>query len=475
MNALNKPRFVLIGGGLAGALEAVYLGRAGYEVDLYERRSDPAIGPSAAGRSINLAISARGIDALERVGLAEDVLAASIPMRGRLIHARDGSLHYQPYDKDAARCINSVSRAALNEITIAAARKLSGVRVHFRQRCVDVDVDKPAARLVHEDSGEASQVAGDIVVGVDGAFSAVRRALMRQDCFDYSQSYLTHGYKELCIPPRGDGGHALEREALHIWPRRSFMMIALPNKDGSFTCTLFLHHRAAGQGGEAPGFDKLHDDAAVRHFFEREFSDALPLMPTLLEDFRGNPTGSMVTVRCRPWSYREKVLLLGDACHAVVPFYGQGANAAFEDCAVLDECIRERAPDWGAVFGEYESRRIGHTNALADLALANFVEMRDRTASTAFRAYKRFERTMHRMMPWWYTPLYTLVSFTTTPYGDAVRRARRQDGMLLGALVAVVVLVIVVCVMIVGCGSFKGTLGRNPFGVALGRWLDDPG
>ncbi|MCG3126780.1 MAG: Kynurenine 3-monooxygenase [Phycisphaerae bacterium] len=445
MNASQKPRFVLIGGGLAGALETLYLGRAGYEVDLYERRHDPSGGPVAAGRSINLAISARGIDALQRVGLADEVLKAAIPMRGRMIHARDGSLHYQPYDKDPSRCINSVGRAALNDITVAAARRIPGVHVHFRQRCVDVNLDAPSARIVHEDTGEASQATGDILVGVDGAFSAVRRALMRQDGFDYSQSYLTHGYKELTIPPVTGGGHALECEALHIWPRRSFMMIALPNKDGSFTCTLFLHHRAdtLQSAAGAPGFDTLSDDASVQAFFEREFRDALPLMPTLREDFHRNPTGSMMTVRCRPWSYRDKVLLLGDACHAVVPFYGQGANAAFEDCAVLDACIRRSAPDWSAVFRAYEAQRMRHTNALADLALSNFVEMRDKTASTAFRAYKRLERSMHRLMPWWYTPLYTLVSFTRTPYADAVDRARRQDKVLMLVFAAAVLLLIV--------------------------------
>lgn len=427
MPRTEKPRFSLIGGGLAGALMATYLGRRGYEVDLYERRPDPLSGNLVGGRSINLAISARGIHALQQVGLADEILKSAVPMRGRMIHSLDGRLHFQPYDKDPACCIHSIGRATLNTVTIAAARAMPNVRVHFNWRCTDVDLERPAARLVNSETQETTESRGDVVLGVDGAYSAVRRSMQRLDRFDYSQQYLAHGYKELTIPPAEGGDFRMERHALHIWPRRSFMMISLPNFDGSYTCTLFFQH-------DGPlSFASLRSDDEVRRFFESQFPDAAPLMPTLLEDFRANPTGAMMTVRCAPWNYRDKAVLLGDAAHAVVPFYGQGANASFEDCVALDECVGELAPDWSRVFSEYARRRKPHADAIADLALRNFIEMRDKTASRAFRMYKRIDRTLHRALPGVYTPLYTMVSFTRVPYADAVRRARRQDRVLAAA------------------------------------------
>lgn len=452
MTESGKRRIVLIGGGLGGALLAAMLGREGYEIDLYERRSDPSAGNFVGGRSINLAISTRGIHALKQVGLDEAVLAAAVPMRGRMIHAPDGSLAYQPYDRDRSRCINSVGRAALNRITLDAARALPNVRVHFNHRCTDVDLDRPAAQLVtdeppadaaHSSTGSAGPTArqviaaGDVLIGIDGAFSAVRRAMQRLDRFDYAQTFLAHGYKELCIPPTADGNWAMEPNALHIWPRRSFMMIALPNPDRSFTCTLFYPF-------EGPmSFASLRTDDDVRRLFETQFPDAAAKMPTLLADFRGNPTGSMVTVRCAPWVHAGRVALLGDAAHAVVPFYGQGANASFEDCAVLLECLRELGGDWPRVLEEYARRRKPNVDALADLAVANFVEMRDKTARASFRAYKWLDRTLHGLLPRWYTPLYTMVSFTRTPYAEAVRRARRQDRALAAIAVALAAVLVV--------------------------------
>lgn len=470
----DKPRIAIIGGGLAGALLACYLGRRDYDVDLYERRPDPESEPFVGGRSINLAISERGLHALERVGLADAVLRQAIPMRGRMIHGLRGDLHFQPYDKDPSRCINSVSRVALNSLTIAAARRHPRVRVHFEHRCTDVDLERPAIELLDLRSRQPLRVEHDLVFGVDGAYSAVRGAMQRRERFDYSQHYLLHGYKELSIPPGPTGAHRMERNALHIWPRRSFMMIALPNPDGSFTCTLFLPWgdpghpqgwppaRSPGAGSSLPrvrlrrpagdasgpsgpadnlGFAFLRSDDEVLRFFHRWFPDAVPLMPTLLEDFRRHPTGSMVTIRCAPWHWAGRVALVGDAAHAVVPFYGQGANAAFEDCVVLDECIDRHAPDWERILAEYDRLRRPHVDALADLALANFIEMRDKTASRAFRIYKATDRTLHRLLPRWYTPLYTMVSFTRIPYADAVRRARRQDRILAaGALIGVAAL-----------------------------------
>src|SRR5438105_860713 len=331
-------KFILIGSGLAGGLLATYLGRRGYDVDLYERRADPREGNLVGGRSINLAISTRGIHALKQIGIADEALRHAIPMRGRMIHDKSGALHFAPYDVDPKKCINSIGRASLNTTVIEAAQRYPNVRVHFGYKCTDVDLAEAVCHLETE-TGK-STMRGDAVIGVDGAFSAVRASMQRKiDNFQYDESYLAYGYKELTIPPGPDGSWRMEKEALHIWPRKSFMMIALPNPDGSFTCTLFWEF-------EGPrSFATTKTDDNVRRFFEEEFPDAVPLMPQLLEEFHANPTGSLVTIRCAPWSYKDKVALVGDAAHAVVPFYGQGMNAAFEDCVVLDECLAEFPQD----------------------------------------------------------------------------------------------------------------------------------
>ena len=430
-------KFVLIGSGLAGGVLAALLGRRGHEVELYERRSDPRAGNFVGGRSINLALSTRGIHALEQLGIADEVLQHAIPMRGRMIHDKSGELHFSPYDRDPTKFINSIGRATLNTVTLDAALQHPNVRVHFDHRCTDVDVDAPSADL--ESSNEKLIARGDAIIGVDGAFSAVRRAMQRLDRFDYSQTYLEHGYKELTIPPAADGSWQMEKNALHIWPRRSFMMIALPNPDGSFTCTLFWQFEGAR------GFASIRNDNDVQQFFEEEFGDAVPLMPTLLQDFRENPTGSLVTVRCAPWVYRDKVALVGDAAHAVVPFYGQGMNAAFEDCVVLDECLAASPNDRSVAFMKYFEKRKANADALADLAVENFIEMRDKTASPVFRAKKKLDHFLEGALPGRYLPLYAMVSFTRIPYAEAQARARRQDRivytMLLGVLILLAALV----------------------------------
>ena len=413
-------KFVLIGSGLAGGLLAAYLGRRGYAVDLYERRADPREGNIVGGRSINLAISTRGIHALEQIGLADEALRHAIPMRGRMIHDRTGQLHFSPYDVDPKKCINSIGRAALNTTVIEAAQRYSNVRVHFNHKCTGVDIDSAIAHL--ETANAAVTARGDAVIGVDGAFSAVRKSM--QDAvakFQYDEIYLAHGYKELTIPPGSDGSWRMEKNALHIWPRRSFMMIALPNPDGSFTCTLFWEF----EGPRSFATTKTDDD--VRRFFEEEFPDAVTLMPNLLDDFRNNPTGSLVTIRCAPWFYRDKTCLVGDAAHAVVPFYGQGMNAAFEDCSVLDECLEQFPENRERAFAEYFRRRKENADALAALAIGNFIEMRDKTASKTFRAKKKLDHSLEAALPGIYLPLYTMVTFTLIPYAQATRRAKRQD------------------------------------------------
>ena len=436
------PKFVLIGSGLAGGLLAAYLGRRGYDIDLYERRADPREGNIVGGRSINLALSTRGIHALEQLGIADKVLRHAIPMRGRMIHDKSGDLHFSPYDRDPNKFINSIGRGALNTTVIEAAQRYQNVRVHFNHRCTDVDLDQATAHLVNA-SVEAGvspansekqiiHARGDAVIGVDGAFSAVRQSMQKKVAdFEYDESYLAHGYKELTIPPAPDASWQMEKEALHIWPRKSFMMIALPNPDGSFTCTLFWEF-------EGPrSFKSTKTDDDVRRFFEEEFPDAVPLMPNLLEDFKNNPTGSLVTIRCAPWYYKDKVALVGDAAHAVVPFYGQGMNAAFEDCVVLDQCLAAFAQDRHRAFAEYFARRKQNADALADLAVQNFIEMRDKTASKLFRAKKKLDHLLEGLLPGIYLPLYTMVTFTRIPYAEAARRARRQDRIVYAGLIIV--------------------------------------
>src|SRR5882724_111789 len=431
-------KFTLIGSGLAGGLLAAYLGRRGYDVDLYERRADPREGNIVGGRSINLALSTRGIHALEQSGIADEVLQHAIPMRGRMIHDKSGDLHFAPYDVDPNKYINSIGRAALNTTVIEAAQRYPNVRVHFNHRCTDIDLTEAVACLEIE-TGQVT-ARGDAIIGVDGAFSAVRQSMQRQlKGFDYDESYLAYCYKELTIPPAPNGSWRMEKEALHIWPRKSFMMIALPNPDGSFTCTLFWEF----EGPRSFATTKTDDD--VRRFFEEEFPDAVPLMPNLIDDFKNNPTGSLVTIRSAPWFYKDKVALVGDAAHAVVPFYGQGMNAAFEDCVVLNECLQDFAPatagpssggqDRQRAFAEYFQRRKVNADALADLALENFIEMRDKTASRAFRAKKKLDHFLEAALPGTYLPLYTMVTFTRIPYAEAARRARLQDRIVYGSLV----------------------------------------
>lgn len=436
MSGSDRQRFLIVGGGLAGALTAVYLGRAGHSVDVFELRDDPRESALGGGRSINLAISHRGLAALEKVGLAGEILDIAVPMRGRMIHARSGELTYQPYGTEETHVIHSVSRGALNVALLAAAGRQNGVTLHFDQKCTGVDVEHGTAIFQHTPSGEETTVADRVIVSADGAFSAVRRSMQKLDRFDFSQSYLTHGYKELTIPPGPGGSHLMEKNALHIWPRKSFMMIALPNHDGSFTCTLFWPFEGEGS------FASIRNEDDLRRFFDREFPDAVPLMPTLAEEYFHNPTSSLVTVRCGPWHVEDRVVLLGDAAHAVVPFYGQGANAAFEDVIVLDDCITRFKPDLRRAFETFYRLRKVHADTLADLAIENFVEMRDKTGSHWFLLKKKAEKTLHRLLPGWYVPLYNMVSHSRIPYAEAVLRAQQQNrtiGIVAGAVLLLLV------------------------------------
>ncbi|MBI3410860.1 MAG: FAD-dependent monooxygenase [Planctomycetes bacterium] len=426
----DAPQFTIVGSGLAGALLACYLGKAGKRVDLYEKRSDPRRHGAESGRSINLALSVRGIKALEEVGLADRVLQNAIPMRGRIIHSPTGQQTFQRYGKDESQAINSVSRAGLNLILIEAAARYPNVRMYFESRCTGVDLKDMAVEVV-EEVGVCNQEADtprsprhiqfETLVGADGAYSAVRAALEKQERFNFQQDYLSHGYKELTILPGQGGTFCMEKNALHIWPRHSFMMIALPNIDGSFTCTLFW----ACEGPNS--FAAIQSEADLLRFFKEQFADAMPLLPNLAEEYFHNPVGPLVTMRCSPWHFEDRIVLLGDAAHAVVPFLGQGMNAAFEDCTVLARCLEKQQTE--AAFQDYERLRKEHADALADMAIDNFLEMRDRVASRWFLIRKKASLLLYKLFPVWYVPLYNLIQFTTTPYADARGRARKQDRM----------------------------------------------
>lgn len=410
---------LIIGNGLAGPLLAVLLAQRDWRVSLFERRADPRAAGYAGGRSINLALSARGLAALAEAGLEPLVRRRDvIPMRGRMIHPARGPLTFQPYSADPNDAINSVSRGGLNLTLLGAAAALPGVELHFEHACIDADLGAPAATFQRPD-GSTVRAEADLVIGADGAYSALRAVFQRSDRFDYSQTYLGHGYKELHIPPAGDG-FALEPNALHIWPRGGAMMIALPNRDYSFTCTLFWPWE-----GEH-SFAALRSDEEVREFFARHYADAAALMPTLVPDYARNPTSSLVTIRCRPWQREGRAVLIGDAAHAIVPFYGQGMNAAFEDCTALARCL-DAHRDRRDALAAFESERRPNADAIADMALENFVEMRDKTGRPEFLDRKRIEQTLHAAFPQRVSPQYNLVSFSTVPYVEARRRGSELE------------------------------------------------
>lgn len=410
-------RITLVGGGLAGSLAAVYLAKRGYEVNIYERRPDMRNVEIPAGRSINLALSTRGIDALKRVGLDQVVLDQAIPMAGRMMHDEKGNLAYQPYGKDG-QAINSVSRAHLNIQLLKLADEHENVNQFFNMRCQEVDIENSICKFLNEETGEMVEVDSDYILGSDGAYSPVRLKMMKNDRFDYSQSYTKSGYKELNITPTSDGDFAMDPDSLHIWPRGNFMMIALPNPDKSFTCTLFMPY-----DGDI-GFDQINSDQEILDFMNTYFADAVPLMPELLNDFKQNPVGSLVTVRCYPW-HMKKATLIGDACHAIVPFYGQGMNCAFEDCVELDNCLEEFG-DWDNAMNEYQKRRKPNADAIADLALQNFIEMRDLVGDKDFLHYKKIEHQLCELHPDLFKSQYEMVTFSKVPYSEAMTKGAQN-------------------------------------------------
>lgn len=415
-----REHVVVVGAGLSGSLMALFLARRGFRVQVHERRGDPRIGSADDGRSINLGLSQRGISALARAGLLDEVLKLTVPMRGRVVHRQDSGLHFQPYGTNADQILHSVSRNDLSAILLDAAEDMPGVEFVFDSKLTGMDKSVPECRF-----GDRT-VPADVVIGADGAFSAVRSQMQHGEPADYHQKFLPWGYKEFSIPKGPEGQLRSTPDSLHVWPGHDGLVVAHPNPNGSLTATVFLP--LDGPNSLAT----LNTAAGVRSLFRQRFPDILDLVPDAVEQFLANPIGHLVTVRTSPWQHEGKVVLIGDAAHAVYPFYGQGMNSALEDCMTLDDSLARFDGDWAAALRDYQRRRKPHTDVLADLSELNFVELRDRVASPLFFARKKADLVLNRLFPKSWIPLYTMVAHTTTPYADALRRSRRQQAVLTG-------------------------------------------
>jgi len=417
-----EKEITIIGAGLVGSLLSIYLSKRGFKVTIYERRPDMRQEKISAGRSINLALSDRGIKALEEVGIMDEIKKIAIPMHGRYLHQPDGSTAFQPYGKQG-QYINSVSRGYLNKKLMDLA-EANGVKIFFNHKCEIINWNKK--EITFEHNNHLYIVHYHLLFGADGAYSAARLShQLQHDRFQYQQYYINYGYKELLIPPTAKNDFALDKNALHIWPRGNYMLIALPNMDKSFTCTLFFPF-----DGE-PSFASLYSKEKVHDFFKTHFADAIELMPTLLHDFAQNPTSSLVTVKCFPWSRNGNFALIGDAAHAIVPFFGQGMNAGFEDCTFLNELITKYNEDWDVILPEFEALRKPDADAIADLALNNFVEMRDKVADPQFLLQKKIEGKLCTKYPDKWIPAYSMVTFSThIRYSEALKRGNMQQAIM---------------------------------------------
>ena len=413
----EKSLITVVGAGLVGSLYAIYMAKRGYKVEIFERRNDMRKATVSAGRSINLALSDRGFKGLMGVGIDDEIRKIGIPMHGRIMHDVAGNLTFQQYGSED-QSIYSVSRGDLNCKLMDLAEK-EGVKIHFEHKCTGVNLDEASAHFQY--GNEKISVKGDLLVGTDGAYSEVRDAMQKTPWFNYSQYYIDYAYKELSIPPNEDGSHRLEVNALHIWPRKDFMLIALPNIDGSFTCTLFFPKSGA------LSFDSLDTIEKAESFFSEHFSDALAMMPHFREEYKANPAAGMVIVKCFPWTWKSSAMLIGDAAHAIVPFYGQGMNCGFEDCSIFSEIHDAHHNDWDLLLRNYEKSRKENADAIAELALRNFIEMRDRVAEPSFLLQKKIEAKFSKAYPEFWIPLYSMVTFSHIPYNDALVAGDKQE------------------------------------------------
>ncbi|MGI8952677.1 MAG: FAD-dependent oxidoreductase [Chitinophagaceae bacterium] len=417
-----QKNITIIGAGLVGSLLSIFLSKRGYKIKTFERRSDMRKEKIIAGRSINLALSDRGLIALEKVRLADKIKQIAIPMHGRFIHNINGLTAFQPYGKQG-QFINSVSRTELNKALINTAEQ-NGVEIFFNHKCKEIDWNRNEINFELQDaSGEKRITNFQLLFGADGAYSSARlQHMLHHQKFNYNQFYINCGYKELNISAGKNNSFLIEKNALHIWPRKEFMLIALPNLDGSFTCTLFFPFE-----GEL-SFSKLNTEEKVKNFFEKNFADAIELMPNYVQEFLQNPVSSLVTVKCFPWIRENKFCLIGDAAHAIVPFFGQGMNCGFEDCTVLDNLIEKYADNWNKILNEFEALRKPDADAIADMALNNFTEMREKVADPKFLLQKKIEAKLHEKYADKWIPAYSLVTFSPhIRYSEALKNSEKQE------------------------------------------------
>ena len=424
MKVSETKKVTISGAGLAGTLLSVLLARQGFAVDLFERNPDPREAGPSEGRSINLALAERGRHALKMAGLLDEVDRFTIPMRGRMLHALDGSLTLQEYGKDESEVIWSTHRAELNRVMLDAAEDSNQVRIFFDHKVTGVDWNTKTLLCCNASDENHHSHEFDVLIGADGGGSAIRKAMETVADLGVTEDILEHGYRELSIPSGPDGEFLMDRNALHIWPRGGFMLIALPNSDGSFTVTLFLSNF------DDPGFSHLPDWESQSRFMQEQFPDAMALFDELETDFRDNPVGMLGTVRCKKWFYEDRGLLIGDAAHAVVPFHGQGMNAAFEDCTELMSCLQDKEQDWSRVFENFQAKRIDHANAIADMALENYLIMRKSVRDPGFLLRKELEHELERRHPRRYVARYSLVMFHRLPYAEVYQRGLKQAAIL---------------------------------------------
>ncbi len=412
---------IIIGAGLVGSLWAVYLSKAGYKVTIYESRPDIRRADISAGKSINLALSTRGWKALDAVGVGDEIRKIAIPMYGRTMHDLEGELTYQPYGKEG-QAIYSVSRGGVNAKMMDIAENYGNATIHYNHKCIDADTQEGIVYLKNKLTGEKLEAKADVVFAADGAFSAVRyHAMQKVERFNFSQNYIADGYREILLPANEDGSYKLEKNSLHIWPRGRFMLIALANEDGSFTCTLFMPH----EGGDN-AFDKVNTREEVDAFFKNTFPDFYEMMPNIADAWEDHPLSSLAIMRCSPW-HNGKTALIGDAAHATVPFYGQGMNGGFEDCTVLWELMQKHNENWSKIFEEYSEIRKPDGDALQDLSLHNYYVMRDFVADPKFLLQKKIEAKFSKLYPDKWMPLYSQVTFSNIRYSEALKNGERQD------------------------------------------------
>lgn len=410
----------IVGGGLVGSLHAIFMAKRGYNVSVYERRPDLRKQDISAGKSINLVVSHRGWTALKKAGIADEIEKITVPVYGRMTHDTESNQNYLPYSIKN-RAIHSVSRGGLNAKLMDLAESLPNVNFYFNEKGNHIDLNKNICVFENTITGELKTVHSDFITGSDGAFSVVRNKMIRSDRFNYAQQYIEHGYKELVIPPNADGSPQIRQDALHIWPRKSFMLMALANLDGGFTCTLFMPFEGENSFGSIKNENDLMD------FFQNQFPDAIPLMPTLKEDYFNNSTSSLAIIRCNPW-HHNNAMLIGDAAHAIVPFYGEGMNCGFEDCFVFDNLLDELGDsDMNKVLEKYTQLRQPNGNAIADLSLRNFIEMRDLVADPDFILRKKIEGKIYKNHPDKWMPLYSQVKFSDIPYSEAKAEGEKHD------------------------------------------------